>query len=301
MAYPYTALQIITHAKKRYQELTHDDALIYLQEVHDKLTKEMRLTDDSQVFAPVAGQALYTLGSTVMKVWAVELAFALGRPRALEQVSQRQEEIDHPGFRTTPTNTPCQVYQAPGTAGARQLGFYPVPSTSALVVTAATNATPIVITTSVAHGLADGNPVLIDGAVGNTAANGAFYALVTGYSPTTFALYSDSALTLPVAGNGVWSSGGVVATTTVPLIRAYTTKSTTLVDGTVLPESVRSMDAYLHGIWAKHTERRNPTAYAEHLQAEQRAKVALRNDVSGVLADVRQKTRPYFVQRHQSR
>ena len=79
-----------------------------------------------------------------------------------------------------------------------------------LTVSAATNASPIVVTTTT-HGLADGDFVTISGIVGNTAGNGGFYVKVTGYTTLTFALYSDKALASPVAGNGAWSSGGAVA------------------------------------------------------------------------------------------
>ncbi len=77
-------------------------------------------------------------------------------------------------------------------------------------VTGGTQATPTVIT-AVAHGLADGDPVTISSIVGDTAANGSNYAKVTGYNANTFALYSDKALTTPIAGNAGWSSGGDVA------------------------------------------------------------------------------------------
>lgn len=78
-------------------------------------------------------------------------------------------------------------------------------SIMAYTVTNATNASPIVVTTSVAHGLSDGEPVAISGTTGNTAANvNPGYAKVTGYSATTFALYSNASLTTPVAGNGAF-------------------------------------------------------------------------------------------------
>lgn len=79
-----------------------------------------------------------------------------------------------------------------------------------LSVSGATNATPIVITCT-NHGLSDGDPVTISGVGGNTNANGNYYAKETGYSNTTFALYSDFALTTPVAGNSNYTSGGAVA------------------------------------------------------------------------------------------
>ena len=77
-----------------------------------------------------------------------------------------------------------------------------------LTVSGATNATPIVITTSAAHNLFDGMLVTIASVGGNTAANGSYYVDVL--TSTTFALYSDSALTTPVAGNGAYTSGGTV-------------------------------------------------------------------------------------------
>lgn len=81
---------------------------------------------------------------------------------------------------------------------------------TSLAVTGATNASPIVLTTGT-HNLADGDPVTVASVGGNTAANGNYFAKVTGQSSTTFALYSDKDLTTPVAGNGAYTSGGTVA------------------------------------------------------------------------------------------
>jgi hypothetical protein len=81
-----------------------------------------------------------------------------------------------------------------------------------LDVTAATHATPIVVTTTQNHLLSDGDYVTISGCAGNTAANGSFYVKVTTIgSATSFGLYSDKALTTGIAGNGDWTSGGAVA------------------------------------------------------------------------------------------
>jgi len=77
-----------------------------------------------------------------------------------------------------------------------------------LVVSGATNATPIVMTTGT-HSLADGDYVTQAAVGGNTAAIGSFYVDVL--SATTYALYSNAALTTPVAGNGAYTSGGTVA------------------------------------------------------------------------------------------
>lgn len=66
-------------------------------------------------------------------------------------------------------------------------------------VTNATNATPIVITTSAAHGYTTGNTVSVRSVGGNTAANG--YWTVTVLTSTTFSLTGS-------VGNGAYTSGG---------------------------------------------------------------------------------------------
>jgi hypothetical protein len=67
-------------------------------------------------------------------------------------------------------------------------------------VAAASNATPIVITTG-ATGIVTGDQVVIAGVTGNTAANGTF--IITVLSPTTFELDGS-------AGNGAYVAGGTV-------------------------------------------------------------------------------------------
>jgi hypothetical protein len=77
---------------------------------------------------------------------------------------------------------------------------------TAHLVTDATNASPIVVTTADAHELLSGDRAFLQGITGNTAANGSFYVNVTG--PDTAELFSNAALTVPVAGSGVWTDAG---------------------------------------------------------------------------------------------
>lgn len=76
----------------------------------------------------------------------------------------------------------------------------PFPWSDLLTITAASFATPIVITTSIPHGLTTGELVRVTGVNGNTGANGDWYATVL--TPTTFAL-DDS------IGSGAYTSGGI--------------------------------------------------------------------------------------------
>lgn len=81
-----------------------------------------------------------------------------------------------------------------------------------LVVINATNATPIEVQTSAAHGLASGERVLISGVVGNAAANALAYIVVT--DADKFLLYATFTpggwVTSPIAGSGGYVSGGSV-------------------------------------------------------------------------------------------
>lgn len=85
-------------------------------------------------------------------------------------------------------------------------------------VSAATNATPIVITTTASHGAIPGNRIEISGVGGNTAANGTFVA--KSVTSTTITL-GDSVDGTNVAGNGAYTSGGTV---TIQAVNVYVSK-----------------------------------------------------------------------------
>jgi hypothetical protein len=76
-----------------------------------------------------------------------------------------------------------------------------VPGVVQLPITAATNASPIVLTTGSAHGLGPGDYVTVSGALGNTAANGTWVASAA--SGTSVTLTGST-------GNGTYTGGGSI-------------------------------------------------------------------------------------------
>jgi hypothetical protein len=76
-------------------------------------------------------------------------------------------------------------------------------------ITGATNASPIVVTTSAATGFVAGDQVQVTGVGGNTNANA--LAFVNPLTPTTFQMFSDAGLSVPIAGNAAYTSGGAVS------------------------------------------------------------------------------------------
>lgn len=79
-------------------------------------------------------------------------------------------------------------------------------------ITGATNATPIVIT-STSHGFANGDIVVQQGIGGNVAANGTFK--VANVTANTYELNTTTNESLNVAGSGAYTSGGRVINLTI--------------------------------------------------------------------------------------
>lgn len=95
-------------------------------------------------------------------------------------------------------------------SASNQVHFWGATTTYTRTVSGATNATPIVVTTTVAHALKAGDTAVISGVLGNTAANGTFR--VVGVTSTTFEL-TDLNTGNDIAGNGAYTSGGTVSVT----------------------------------------------------------------------------------------
>lgn len=83
---------------------------------------------------------------------------------------------------------------------------------SSLTITAATNATPIVVTTSTAHGFIRPTHAWISGVAGNTAANGAWVLTPVGETRLRLSSYDLQGAPVVSAGSAAYSSGGTIQT-----------------------------------------------------------------------------------------
>lgn len=81
-----------------------------------------------------------------------------------------------------------------------------------LLITGATNATPVVITVDNFNSMRTGDQIVISGVVGNFNANGTFY--INRVNRKKFELYYDVAMTIPVAGSGTYLQGGTIEAVT---------------------------------------------------------------------------------------
>lgn len=124
---------------------------------------------------------------------------------------------DDSGFLSTPRTTVAQTTFGTGEANAELAEVGVLFNDASLVsrvlfgqgtITGATQANPAVIT-SVAHGLIDNDRVLIEAVTGMTALNGIYY-YVDVLTANTFALYTDTGLSVPIDSTGFseYVSGG---------------------------------------------------------------------------------------------
>lgn len=95
-------------------------------------------------------------------------------------------------------------YCVNGTSALQTPGGFADSMTINYTISAASNASPIQITTTTTHGLTTGQQVIISGVTGNLAANGTFQITVN--NTTQFTLNSTT-------GNGAYTGGGIVNTT----------------------------------------------------------------------------------------
>jgi len=123
---------------------------------------------------------------------------------------------------------PVNSGNASGTYGAPSTTFKTY-AASGLAVSGASNATPIVASTSATNSYADGDLVEISGVVGNTAANG--YWVVKPLTGTTFELYNPTTHA-PVAGNGTYTSGGTSTRRPYHWLRQY---DEVVINGVTMP------------------------------------------------------------------
>lgn len=134
--------------------------------------------------------------------------------------------VDHPELATVMGYNPNRNYTLPapvlpitGNTVARSTPVAPI------LITNATWSPTINITTIGNHNLVNGDLVFISGVLGNTNANSPtattfFYANVL--SPTSYNLYLDSLMTIPVAGNAAYAGGGIMYGRRLPFEYFYT-------------------------------------------------------------------------------
>lgn len=143
------------------------------------------------------------------------------------RVSGSYGVANNPGFTAAPTVWNWRIAdiataETPGAGGATgwvctrtgasaALSVAPTCDTHYQTITGATNATPIVITTTGAHGIANDEIIVVAGVTGNTAANGTWKASAVTSTTITLKNFDNT----DSVGNGSYAGGGTVGSTTL--------------------------------------------------------------------------------------
>lgn len=230
----------------------------------DKLiTRHFGLRKKELAVPVTESSGVVTLDSRVM--W-IESARWISQPHGtpgripgslLEETNVDEQDVYRGDWRANAPGTPAEFMQSHDLTGG-QIQFDKPTLYGTLIATAATNATPIVVTSSAAHGLSDGDRVDIRNGLVNTNVNGDYYAKVTGYSTTTFALYEDEDLATPIAGNGVYTaSSALICCANSPYLQLFTRWHDADMDETSdLPDSALYPNIYTDGMCFEYAKRR---------------------------------------------
>lgn len=246
-----TAAQVIQKAQRTFPELDDTVALEHLNDEWAHLAVRYNLLDGETWHALIEDDREITLAETVARIQKVLLYTAADDYKPLRLLHESERDLYDGRWRADQSGTPGTYYlgaESSGNTGVRSIGFDPKPNQTTLTINDASNASPIVITTTTVHGLADGDQVRPVNVGGNTNANQLGYALVTGYSTTTFALYSDEDLTTPIAGNSAYTSGGSLVCADSPAVRLYAQRSTTLATSDNVPNIGQNADIFVFGV-----------------------------------------------------
>lgn len=126
-----TVRQIISRARGHWTDVGFDDirGLEYVQEVHNKILRLVRVKPDEDVVIPlVANQRYYTLDTAINRIWNAMLFntsasdFKPLYPRSVDELDQETRGI----WRAIPAGTPIWYDERSG-----QLMLHPMPDTSA--------------------------------------------------------------------------------------------------------------------------------------------------------------------------
>lgn len=265
---------VLTDFASIFNNASSAKQLELFQSAHNRICRIVKLYPDDIVNVPlVSGGPTSDLNEHIERIWQAHYVTGASTYDPMEEASTDEKDYNEKGWRGQVSGVPSEFMDEGPT-----LRWNPVPNSSSatLAISGATNASPIVVT-SAAHGLSsndDGTPanaVTISGVLGNTAANGAWYAKVTGYSSTTFALYWDQALTVPVAGNGAYSSGGTLTTPeSYPLVQLFCQKRRVLLTTDYLPAQIDDYDAWTDLMcfqWARRRHRDRMPEFAQLARA----------------------------------
>lgn len=237
-----TAGSLVDEARETFPEVTATRMLDYANQIDREVLGAVPLRTDKTYIPLVDGTQEYPVSELLLRAASARIIYGPSRRATdLRQTSKNALDRDFPGWRDAEDSDAIDRAYFTNSLTQGMVGLYPKPSTSTLLISGATNASPIVISTTADHGLEDGDQATIVGVLGNTAANGDW--TVTYISDTTFSLDDSTGSGAYIAG-----TGDFVASISSPLLEIDATERTELLTSTDMPLSPSISRLYVDGM-----------------------------------------------------
>jgi hypothetical protein len=301
-----TVQNVLDNFLLTYKGVPDTISLALLNEVDMLLCRHFPIRKTHYRLPLVQGVAEYALDSKIIYIEAARYVPAPITANsgiggyALEETNVDFLDTSGLDWRAAPCGPPSKFFiNANFTSGQFALDAPSVAST--LLVTAASNVSPIRIATNRAHGLADGYPVDIMDVAGNLAANGHWFIKV--FDATHFDLYADSSLTVASSGSGAYTDSGIVSAAGSPFVQLYARWHQPLGIGDSLPDAPIFLRLYSNGmkfLYAQDRDLPNVEIYNKlftDAQAEQFMITQQRGGRKNIQMRIEQQTRTPSVSR----
>lgn len=260
-----TAQDIIDRFRNVYTECSESFALDLMQGIDTEIFTIVPWRQASLNVGLVAGQQAYQIDESVIRVSTARLLQGNGSQFALSPTSVDGLDLNPqagigvgPSWRNSTPGIPGFFYCSTDLSGST-VGVWPTSQFSTLLVSSATNAKPIVITTTTDHGLSTGDLVGIYDVMGNTAAN--IPDLVGQYWSVT--VLSDTTFSIPAIGNHAYVSGGLVMATNSPMMILDVTQHVDYGLSTEIPKTPALARLYVAGMCYEYARLRAPDEIAK--------------------------------------
>jgi hypothetical protein len=116
--------QVINLARRHFVTFDEQEALTYLQAVHNKILRLVRVKVDENVdLNMVAGTPNYAISSEIMRIWSVTAYDDVGMYRALRPKSVDELDYTYPVWKSLNSGQPIWYDERAG-----EMIFYPTPN-----------------------------------------------------------------------------------------------------------------------------------------------------------------------------
>lgn len=124
-----TVANVIASLRRRIPTITPDDALEYINRVHEDLSAMLPLRQDTEDVSLTDGTREYSLDEDIVQIWDAEYRTSATEGHQMKQTSVPDLVLDRAAWRLAVDGKPFEYYIWGNTTG-KVVGFFPTPETT---------------------------------------------------------------------------------------------------------------------------------------------------------------------------